>query len=92
MSINRKTRSILEEISSYVPEKNKKEIIESKASHIIMSAIHLIESIDNSFEPEEAEALKKRFLSSIKGSDPGRFTRMMTKIRTGNFVDDDDAV
>jgi hypothetical protein len=92
LSINRKTRSILEEISSYVPEKNKKEMIESKASHIIMSAIHLIESIDNSFEPNEAEALKKRFLSSIRGADPSRFARMMNKIKTGHFVDDDDAI
>lgn len=91
MTINRKTRSILEEINSYIPNKNKQDVIESKANHIIMSAINLIESIDRTFEPEEAEALKKRFISSIRGSDPTRFSRMMVRVKSGNLTEEDDA-
>lgn len=87
MAINRKSRSILEEISLYVPKKSKEEIIESRAQHIIVSAINLLESIDESFSPEEALALKKRFISSIRGSDPARFSRMVSRIKTG--IDDD---
>lgn len=88
MSINRRSRSILEEISSYVPQKSKEELIEARAQHIIVSAINLLESIDESFSPEEAEALKKRFVSSIRGADPNRFTRMVNRIKTG--VEDPD--
>lgn len=83
MSINRRSRSILEEISTYVPQKSKEDLIEARAQHIIVSAINLLESIDESFSPEEAEALKKRFVSSIRGSDPNRFTRMVKRIKGG---------
>lgn len=88
MSINRRSRSILEEISAYVPQKSKEELIEARAQHIIVSAINLLESIDESFSPEEAEALKKRFVSSIRGADPNRFTRMVKRIKTGSEEDE----
>lgn len=83
MSINRRSRSILEEISTYVPQKSREDLIEARAQHIIVSAINLLESIDESFTVEEAEALKKRFVSSIRGSDPNRFTRMVKRLRNG---------
>jgi len=83
LPINRRSRSILEEISSYVPQKSKEDLIEARAQHIIVSAINLLESIDESFSPAEAEALKKRFVSSIRGSDPNRFTRMVKRIKGG---------
>ncbi len=89
MSINRRSRSILEEISTYVPQKSREELIEARAQHIIVSAINLLESIDEIFTEEEAEALKKRFVSSIRGADPNRFTRMVKRIKTGVDVDDD---
>lgn len=90
MHINRKSKSILEEISSYVPHKCREDIIESRAQHIIVSAINLLESIDESFSPEDAESLKRRFVSSIRGSDPSRFTRMVKRIKHGLHEEDDD--
>lgn len=89
MSINRRSKSILEEISSYVPQKSREDLIEARAQHIIVSAINLLETIEESFTPEEAEALKKRFVSSIRGADPSRFTRMVKRIKTGEYTDDD---
>ena len=89
MSINRKSRSILEEISTYVPQKSKEDLIEARAQHIIVSAINLLESIDEAFTAEEAEALKKRFVSSIRGADPNRFTRMVKRIK-GVCEEDED--
>lgn len=89
MSINRRSRSILEEISAYVPQKSKEELIEARAQHIIVSAINLLESIDESFSVADAEALKKRFVSSIRGGDPNRFTRMVKRIKTGCEGDED---
>lgn len=90
MSINRKSRSILEEISTYVPQKSKEDLIEARAQHIIVSAINLLESIDESFTSSDADMLKKRFISSIKGSDPNRFTRMVKRIKSGECDEDDD--
>jgi hypothetical protein len=89
LPINRRSRSILEEISSYVPQKSKEDLIEARAQHIITSAINLLESIDASFSPDDAEALKKRFVSSIRGADPNRFTRMVKRIKTGFDGDDE---
>lgn len=89
MSINRKSRSILEEISTYVPQKSKEDLIEARAQHIIVSAINLLESIDDSFSSEDADALKKRFVSSIRGADPTRFTRMVKRIKFGAACDGD---
>ena len=89
MSINRRSRSILEEISTYVPQKSKEDLIEARAQHIIVSAINLLESIDETFTAEEAESLKKRFVSSIRGADPDRFTRMVKRIKGG--LDGEDA-
>jgi hypothetical protein len=89
LSINRRSKSILEEISSYVPQKSKEDLIEARAQHIIVSAINLLESIDEIFTEEEAEALKKRFVSSIRGSDPNRFTRMVKRIKNGGVEDEE---
>jgi len=89
LSINRRSRSILEEISAYVPQRSKEELIEARAQHIIVSAINLLESIDESFSAEDAEALKKRFVSSIRGADPNRFTRMVKRIKNGYEGDED---
>lgn len=89
MTISRRSRSILEEISSYVPQKSKEDLIEARAQHIIVSAINLLESIDETFTPVEAEALKKRFVSSIRGADPNRFTRMVKRIKLGENSEDE---
>lgn len=91
MTISRRSKSILEEISSYVPQKSKEELIEARAQHIIVSAINLLESIDESFTPEQADMLKKRFVSSIRGSDPNRFTRMVKRIKNGEGEEEDDS-
>ena len=90
MSINRKSRSILDEITSYVPNKSKEDLIESRAQHIIAAAINLISTIEEAYNVEDAEALKKRFLSSIRGNDPKRFTRMVNRIKNGPDEDEYD--
>lgn len=76
-----RTRSILHEISNYVPEKNKEDLIETRANHVIASAIHLLEMIEDTYTEEEAEQLTRRFISSIKGQDPNRFVRSIRKIK-----------
>lgn len=85
--MERKSRSILQEISSFVPKQHKDELIKAKADHIISSAIFLLEMIEQYYSDEEADQLKRRFLSSIKGADPSRFTRAVKKIKESNDAD-----
>jgi hypothetical protein len=81
LKISRQSRSILEEINTFVPLKKKEDIVESRAQHIISSAINLFEYLDSNFSDEEACMLKNRFISSIKGSDTTRFSRAVKKIK-----------
>lgn len=80
-------RTILQEINSYIPTKNKEELIESKASHIIVSAINLINLIYETYEKEDAELFEKKILSSIRGRDPERFAKTALKLKEKNGDD-----
>lgn len=75
------SRSILEEISTYVPAKSREDFIESRAHHIISSAIHLFTIIDEHFTPDEADMLRRRFLSSIEQGDPDKFARAVRRLK-----------
>ena len=70
-----RTRSLLEELMGFVPEENKLNVVQSRASHVISSAIHLFEFIEQSFSEEEANDLSKRLLLAIKNKDPQKFSR-----------------
>ena len=75
------SRSILEEISTYVPAKSREDFIESRAHHIISSAIHLFTVIDEHFTPDEADMLRRRFLSSIQQGSPDKFARAVRRLK-----------
>ena len=64
--MQKKTRSLLDELTSVSFAKDKENVVESRASHIIDSAIRLISYIKENFDPETAYKLEKRFHSSIK--------------------------
>ena len=74
-------RSILQELNDYVPLRSKEELIESRGNHIISSAINLLRLVYESYSPEEAEQIEKRFISSIRGKDSRRFERAIQKMR-----------
>ena len=80
-NITKRSRSILEEISAFVPEKSKEDFIEARANHVINSAIHLLEIIDNTFNEEHALVLRRKLLNSIQQSDPGKFTRAVRRLK-----------
>ena len=81
--MQKKTRSILEELDSiYVEhhvERDRRYIIESRAANIIASAIRLVEQIETSFPPEQAENLTRKLLNAIRDKDPGKFTRTVRR-------------
>lgn len=73
--MKRRTRSILDEITNIVPEHDRGNIIESRALHIITSAVNLINLIRETYDPETAGELERRLLNSIRGQDSSKFMR-----------------
>jgi hypothetical protein len=79
--LKRATRSLLEELNSITLKKDSEAVVESRAAHVINSAINLLTIIRESFPPDQAYELERRFLNSIKTSDPNKFTRGIRKLR-----------
>jgi len=76
-------RSLFEELNEFAPVANNEKIVENRANHVISSAINLIEFIETHYTQDEALNLHRRLISSIKGKDPKRFSRALTKINEG---------
>ncbi len=77
--MQKKTRSLLEELDAMYIERDSRHVIETRASNIITSAIRLLEQIDQSYTPEQAENLTRKLINAIKLRDPGKFTRSVRK-------------
>ena len=84
--MQKKTRSLLDEIIDVSFTKDKENIVESRASHIIDSAIRLISYIKESFDPETAYKLEKRFHSSIKNMDASKFSKGVARIKENKDI------
>jgi len=89
--MKRKTRSLLEELNDFAVTKHAENVVESRANHVIESAINIVEMIRSSFESETAQDLEKRFYNSIKSGDPAKFMRGIKKIKAGQRTELDDA-
>jgi hypothetical protein len=77
--MQKKTRSLLEELDALYIERDQRHIIENRAANIINNAIRLLEEIDSSYAPEHAENLQRKLLNAIKLRDPGKFTRQVRR-------------
>ena len=85
-NLKRATKSLLEELNSITFKKNNEAVIESRATHVIDSAINLLTLIKENFPPDQAYELERRLINSIKGSDPSKFTRGIRKLRDSKDV------
>ena len=79
----KKQKSIIEELDTLVPVKNKHSVIESRAAHVITSAINLIELIHANYDPVVAEDLTKRLAKSIMLKESTKFMRKLTQLKKG---------
>jgi hypothetical protein len=81
--MQKKTRSILEELDAIHHDKyadrDRRYVIESRASNVIASAIRLLEQIDKTFPPEQAENLNRKLLNAIRDRDPAKFVRTVRR-------------
>ena len=86
--MQKQTRSILEELSNVSFAKDKENIVESRASHILDSAIRLLTYIKENFEPETAYKLEKKFHSAIKNMDASKFSKGVARIKENKHIKD----
>ena len=77
--MQRKTRSLLEELQAIGNNRDTKHIIESRANNIIASAINLLEMISKHYDTERAQVLERKLLGAIKARDQGRFAKSLKK-------------
>jgi len=84
--MKKRTRSLLEEINSLAPKKDKTAILESKGNNAISSIINILEMIDTNYDEDTAQDLTKRIMLSIKNRDPERFNRGVKKIRRPKWI------
>ena len=82
--MRKQTRSILDEITNISSGRDSHLIIESRANHIINSAINLIGMIRETYDPVQADDLERRLLNSIRGQDAAKFARGLRKITNEN--------
>ena len=78
------TKSILDELSNISFRKDKENMVESRASHILESAIRLISYIRENFEQETAFKLEKKFHSALKNMDASKFSKGVARIKENN--------
>ena len=100
--MQKKTRSILEELANVRFNKDPENFVESRASHIIDSAINLIQYIRENFDAQTAYTLEKKFNSAIKNLDSNKFHRGVNRlqelkdvknsltVKQGEFQDEDE--
>jgi len=82
------TRSLLEELSSMPLRRDKEEVVESRASHILESTIRLITYIRENFDQDTAFKLEKKFNSAIKNMDASKFSKSVARIKENQDIKD----
>lgn len=79
--MRKQTRSILEEITNIVPQRDKESFVENKAIHVIASTKYLVEYIQDNFPQDQSDDLLKRLFNSIRTGDEMKFRRGIKTIK-----------
>lgn len=79
--MQKRARSILDELATLTVQKDRESLVESRASHVIQGAINLINYIRENYDAERAGELERRLLNSIRTQEPEKFSRGVRRIR-----------
>lgn len=88
--MKKKTRSILEELNSIGHSRDARLLIENRGNNIITSAINLLNLVRETYSPEDALELERRFLNAIRTNEPIKFKRGLTKIHESQRSSNED--
>ena len=84
--MQKETRSILDGLSNISFKKDKENVVESRASHILESAIRLMNYIKENFDQETAFKLEKKFHSALKNMDASKFSKGVARIKENKEI------
>ena len=79
--MQKRTRSILDELDSLLVHKDKDNLVESRANHVISGALNLVNYIRENYDAEQAAELERRLINSIRSQDSTKFTRGVRRMR-----------
>ena len=82
--MQKRTRTILEELDSLRMDKDRENLVESRANHVIQGAVNLINYIRENYAPEQADELERRLLNSIRTQDSAKFARGVRRLKNEN--------
>ena len=77
--MQKRTRSILEELDDLYIERDRRLLIENRAASVIASAVRLLEEIEREFPAEQAENLTRKLLNAIRTREPNKFSRSVRR-------------
>ena len=79
--MQKRTRSILDELDNMLSHRDKDSLVESRAGHVIQGAINLVNFIKENYDSETALELERRLINSIRSQDISKFSRGIRKIK-----------
>jgi hypothetical protein len=77
--MQKRTRSLLEELESMHQERDSRLIIETRARNLIEQATRLFEQIEHTYSAEQAETLQRKLLNAIRNRDSDKFARSVRR-------------
>ena len=80
--MQKRTRSILDELASMSVTRDRENLVESRASNVIAGAINLINYIRENYDADMASDLERRLINSIRAQDPSKFSRGIKKAKS----------
>ena len=80
--MQKKTRSILDELDTLTTHKDRENLVESRAAHVIQGAINLINYIRENYDAEQAGELERRLINSIRTQEPEKFKRGVRRMKS----------
>jgi hypothetical protein len=75
LTVQKKTKSLLDELDTYLNGRSDVNLVEARGNHIIAGAINLLKYIKENFPDQQAQDLEKRLLNSIRSGDASKFNR-----------------
>lgn len=77
--MQKKTKSLLEELEQVGKNRDINHIVENRAHNIITSAINLLELINKHYDSETSELLERKLLNAIRAKDQEKFSKSLRK-------------
>ena len=71
----------MEELDTLRLHKDRENLVESRANHVITGAINLIQFIRENYDSAQAEELERRLLNSIRAQDSSKFSRGVKRLK-----------